>query len=400
MRLEAVTLLIASTLFLASASCSRKQEAAAERPPLIQNIRVENVSLTLVDDYYEAIGSVRAATSTVLSARIMGSVLAVRASEGDRVRAGQVLVEIDNRDAAAQLRKAQAGLREAQESLQEVERSTRAAESARSAADAQRQLASKTFERYKTLLERRSVSPQEFDEVQAKHRVAEAEAERAERMLQAVNARNNQLLARIDQANAEITSAQIYAGYAKISSPINGLVTARHTDVGQTASPGVPLLTIEDDSRYRLEVAVEESKTGASHRGDKVVVLIDALVDGELTGKVSEIVPAADAASRSFTLKIDLPAAASKMGARSGMFGRARFAIAQQRVLLVPQGAVVQRGQMTTLFVVDESGIAQLRLIKTGKSYDGRVAVLTGLSEGERIITDGVAAVNEGSRVQ
>jgi multidrug efflux system membrane fusion protein len=119
-----------------------------------------------------------------------------------------------------------------------------------------------------------------------------------------------------------------------------------------------------------------------------------------LNGQVSEIVPAADAASRSFTLKIDLPAAASQMGARSGMFGRARFAITQQRVLLVPQEAVVQRGQMTTLFVVDESGIAQLRLIKTGKSYAGRIAVLTGLSEGERIVADGVAGVREGNRVQ
>ncbi len=400
MRLEAVTLLIASALVSSSVACSRKQQAAAERPPLIQNIRVESVSLALVDDYYEAIGSVRAATSTVLSSRIMGSVVALRASEGDRVRAGQLLVEIDNRDAAAQLRKAQAGLREAQESFEEAERSARAAQSARSAADAQKQLASKTFERYKTLLERRSVSPQEFDEVQAKHRVAEAEAERADRMLEAMNARKGQLLARIDQAKADIAGAQVYAGYAKISSPINGVVTAKHTDVGQTASPGVPLLTIEDDSRYRLEVSVEESKTGASHRGDAVIVLIDALGGNELNGQVSEIVPVADAASRSFTVKIDLPAAASQMGARSGMFGRARFAIAQQPVLLVPQEAVVQRGQMTTLFVVDESGIAQLRLIKTGKSYAGRVAVLTGLSEGERIVADGVSGVREGNRVQ
>jgi multidrug efflux pump subunit AcrA (membrane-fusion protein) len=398
MRLEA--LLIASVLVLSSVACGRKQEAAAERPPLIQNIKVENVSLALVDDYYEAIGSVRTATSAVLSSRIMGSVVTVRAREGDRVRAGQLLVEIDNRDAAAQLLKAQAGLREAQESLEEVERSTRAAESARSAADAQNQLASKTFERYKTLLERRSVSPQEFDEVQAKHRVAEAEAERADRMLQAMTARKNTLLARIDQAKADIASAQVYAGYAKISSPINGLVTAKHTDVGQTASPGVPLLTVEDDSLYRLEVSVEESKIGASHRGDEVIVLIDALGGTELNGRVSEIVPAADAASRSFTLKIDLPTGASRMGVRSGMFGRARFGIAQQRALLVPQEAVVQRGQLTALFVVDESGIAQLRLIKTGKSHAGRVAVLSGLSEGERIVADGVAAVTEGNRVQ
>ncbi len=219
-------------------------------------------------------------------------------------------------------------------------------------------------------------------------------------MLQMVAARRKQALARIDQAKTDIAGAQLFAGYSRITSPINGIVTSRQTDIGQIAAPGAPLLTIEDDTSYRLEASVEESQIAVARIGEPVIVNIQALGNAELTGSVAEIVPAADAASRSFTLKIALPADGDKAGLRSGVFGRARFIRGQKPTMIVPQSAVSIRGQLTGVYVVDGEGIAHLRLIKSGKTYGDGVEVLSGLNEGEQIITSGTERISDGDRVR
>lgn len=396
MKIKTVTvILIAGVLF--GAACAKKQEAATERLPVVQGVQVGKVESSAVEDWYEATGTVKSKTTTVLSSKVMGSVTALSVREGDRVRAGQVVLEIDNRDAAAQLQKAQAGLREAQEATAEVEQAINAAAAAKAAAEATRRLAASTLTRYQALLEKRSVSPQEFEEVKTKHQIAEAEAERAERMLQTLAAKRNQAQARISQGKAEITSAQVHVGDARVIAPISGVVTARQIEVGATATPGAPLLTIEDDSRYRLEAAVDESQIGRVRLQQRAKVRVDALGGEELGGTVAEIVPAADSASRSYAVRIDLPA---RPGLRSGLYGTARFTTGERQALTVPGKAIVERGQLVGVFVVDTHGVARLRLVKTGKPAGDRVEILSGLSEGERIVVDGVNKVSDGSRVQ
>ena len=379
------------------ASCGHKSEVAAEKPPVVKGARVDRVSMSPVEDYYEATGTVRSKTTTVLSSKIMGTVISVRVREGDKAPAGQVLVEIDDRDASAQLQRAAAGLRQAQEGLAEVEQAINAAKSAQAAAEANKRLADSTYARYRALLERKSLSSQEFDEAKAKQEMAEAEARRAADTLKMLVARREQALARIDQAKAEVANVQVFVSYARIISPISGVVVAKHTEVGSTAMPGAPLLTIEDGSRYRLEVAVEESRLGKIVMGQRARVRIDALGADDLEGDVSEITPAADPMSRSYAVKIDLPA---RQSLRSGLYGVARFASGQRQAILIPQKAVAQRGQLAGVFVVDDAGVARLRLIKTGKSYGESVEALSGLSDGERIVVDGVALVNDGVKVQ
>ncbi len=379
------------------AACGKKPEVAAEKLPTVKGARVERVSMSPIEDYYEATGTVRSKTTTVLSSKVMGVVTSLRAREGDRVRAGQVLIEIDNRDASAQLQKAEAGLRQSQEGLAEVEQAINAAKSAQSAADASKRLADSTYARYRALLERKSVSPQEFDEAKAKEEMAEAETRRAADTLKMLAARRQQALAQIDQARAEVANARVYLSYARIASPISGVVVAKQTETGSTAMPGAPLLTIEDGSRYRLEVAVEESRLGKIGMGQQARVRIDALGADDLEGGVSEIAPAADPMSRSYTVKIDLPA---RQGLRSGLYGVARFTSGRKQAMVVPRKAVVERGQLVGVFVVDDASVARLRLVKTGKSYGENVEVLTGLSDGERIVVDGVANVKDGVKVQ
>jgi multidrug efflux pump subunit AcrA (membrane-fusion protein) len=397
MKAKAAIITAISLLSLFASACEKRPQASAEKPPVVTGVKVEKVAVSAIDDFYEATGTVRSKTSTVLSSKIMGTVTSLRVREGERVSAGQTLIEIDNRDAAAQLQKAQAGLRQAQEGVAEVEQSISAAQSAKAAADANKRLTASTLTRYQSLLERKSVSPQEFDEVKARAQVAEAEADRADKMLQMLAARKKQAQAQIDQAKADIASAQVHIGYARIASPIRGIVTARHTEIGSSATPGAPLLTIEDGSRYRLEAAVEESMIGRIKLRDKARVRIDAIGDEELEGVVAEILPAADPMSRSYTVKIDVP---SQPQLRSGMYGTARFVRGQTEAIAVPVKAIVKRGQLTGVFVVDGANLARLRLVNTGKTFGDRVEVLSGLSEGERVVTDGVAKVTDGSRLQ
>lgn len=389
-------LLIIMLFALFAAACEKKQEAATEKPAAVSGVQTEVINTSATSDYYEAVGTVRAKTSTVLSAKIVGSITALHAREGDRVRAGQTLIEIDNRDARTQVSRAQAGVREAQTGTDEVDKNIRAAESAKAAAEANKALAESTLKRYQVLRERKSVSPQEFDEIETKYKVAVVEVERAERMRQSLMARKNMVLARIDSAKADVAVAQVQVGFARITSPINGVVIAKHAEVGSLAAPGTPLLTIED-SNYRLEAAVEESQLRNIRLGATALVTIDALGQEEMSGRVVEIVPTADPASRSYTVKIDL---AGKSLLRSGLFGKARFVSGEREVSAIPNKAIVQRGQLSYVYVVDASGIARMRLLTLGKQTGERVEVLSGLSNGERIVSDGTTLNREGVKVQ
>ncbi len=383
-------------------SCKKKEEPVTEKPITVQGVKIETIKLSPVEEEYEAVGTVRSRTTTALSSKTMGNILAVHVREGDRVRTAQLLIEIDDRDSRAHVQKAQAGLREVQNAQEEIEQNIHAAESAKEAAEAGRSLAAATFKRYNALLEERSVSQQEFDEVQAKLKVAQADLDRADRMLQALGAKKNQVLAKTEQAKADVANAQVFLTYTRITSPISGIITAKQADVGALAAPGVPLLTVEDDTHYRLEVAVEESHIKNVPVGIPARVEIEA-IGQQLVSRVTEVVPAADPATRSYVVKIDLPTAGKievSRSLRSGLFGRARFAVGKKQAMIVPQTAIVRQGQLVGVYAVDREGIAHLRLVKIGKTYADRIEVLSGLDEGDRLVVDHVNEIADGTRIQ
>jgi multidrug efflux pump subunit AcrA (membrane-fusion protein) len=360
------------------------------------SVRVEKVEKKPLQVSYEAVGTVRSRLSSVLSSRVMGQVITIRAYPGENVRAGQVLAEIDNRDAQANMSKANAGLSEAQNALQEVDESLRAGQAGKTAADAGAALAGSTYKRFQALVERKSVSTQEFEEVEFKYKAASAEATRAEQAILGTQARRRQVLDRIEQAKAEVRNAEAFLSYASVTAPYAGIITARHVDAGAMSAPGVPLLTIEDSNNYQLEASVEESQLSRIKMGDRVPVTIDALGQHDLAGTVSEIVPSGDPSSRSFLVKIRVPMGP---GLRSGMFGRARFAGEQQESLTVPASAVISRGQLTGVMIADEANRARFRLVKPGKRYADRVEILSGVEAGERVILDSLDRIQDGSAV-
>ena len=386
----------AAALFL---SCGSKEDFS-KTAPVPQKVKIEKVQASPVEDTYEAMGTVRSKTISVLSSKVLGRIVSIPVREGDRVKAGQLLVEIDDREMKAQLQKSQAGLKETQYALDEIEKAIRGGAAEKKAADARLALASSTLDRFKGLFERRSVSSQEFDEVQTKNTAAKADADQASERLQALLAKKNQIIARIDQAKADTANAEAFLSHTRILSPIDGIVTTKPADLGQMAAPGTHLLSVEDESHYRLEALVEESRISRIHLGDTVSVSIDALGQKPMAAQVSEIVPALDPASRSTIIKIDLRAPDSSTLFRSGLFGKARFNTGAKQVLTVPVQSVLERGQLTFVYVVDPAKIAHMRLIQTGKRYGDRVEILSGLSEGDQVVLEPLSAVKDGAAVE
>ncbi|HEX8985179.1 MAG TPA: efflux RND transporter periplasmic adaptor subunit [Bryobacteraceae bacterium] len=374
------TLLLVTTALILSGcgGAAKRKPESAQTPVAVSAVAVTQEEWPSV---YEAAGSVRARTAAVLSSKVMGYVREVRARAGERVREGQLLAVLDTRDLDAGLRQSEAARAEARNAVSE-------AESAIASARANLELAKVTFGRMKDLFEKRSVSNQEFDEASARFQVAKAAYEMA-------LSRRTQLDAKIAQAEQAVQSAQVARGYGQIAAPFAGTVTEKQAEPGNLAAPGAPLFTLEREGAYRLEAAVEESKLGTVKLGQPVSVALDAF-DHALEGRVAEIAPAVDPAARSFTVKIDLPAAPQL---RSGLFGRARFRLGARRVTAIPAASVTHRGELASVLVAD-AGHASLRLVTLGERRGEQVEALSGLNAGEKVIAPVPPGLADGAAVE
>lgn len=372
----------ALSLALALAACGGSSSEQTRAPQAVTGVRVVTVSAQSVPDEIEAPGTVRSATTAQIAARAMGTVQAVLVREGDAVRRGQLLVQIDDRELAARSKAAQSALEEAAADRDEA---TRAVAAAQAHAD----VAKKTYDRFTYLREQKSVSPQEFDEVEARYRAASAGLEQA-------RARQKQVEAMNQRAQSEARAAGTVAGYARVTSPLDGIVVRRHVDPGAMAMPGMPLLVVEETSRYRLEATVDAASAAVLRRGAKARVELDALPGRTFDAAVSELEAGADSGSHTVAVKVDLPRDAA---IRSGLFGRAWFARGERQALLIPRGNLVERGQLTGVYVVDAQGIARLRIVTLGRSFGDVVEILSGLSDGDRIVADPAGRELDGKQV-
>jgi len=335
--------------------CSGENRVPSAAPETVSGVAVIVAQGATVPDSLEAVGTVRAAQSTQIASQTMGNIVEIRAQEGDRVQGGQILAVIDDSQTRAAVEQSAAAVTAAQKEV--------------SSAESEFALAESTLKRYQQLYEKKSISPQEIDEFKARSQAAEAHRD----------------MARAGEAQASATLMQSRTSLAntQIRAPFAGVVTEKNADAGTFASPGTPLFTLEDTRSYRLEAMVDESDIRLVRVGEAVPVLLDSLGGAEFHGKVAQIVPAADPASRSFLVKIELPADARL---RSGLFGRAHFPRGTRSALLIPHAAIVERGQLRGIFVVDANQIVQLRYVTLGKVSGEQVEVLSGLQQGEKLI--------------
>jgi RND family efflux transporter MFP subunit len=285
----------------------------------------------------------------------MANIIEIRSHEGDRVQNGQVLATIDDAQPRSAADQAKAALAVAENEV--------------SAADSDLALAQATLKRYQELYDKKSVSPQEFDEIKARYQSAEA--------------RRDMTRAGKAQASAALTQAQTSLSYTQIRAPFSGVVTEKKADAGTLVSPGMPIFTLEDTRSFRLEVTVDETDIHLVHVGQIAPVSVDGLGNIQLSGKIAQVVPAADTGSHSVLVKVELPA---DTRLRSGLFGRARFPRGERSSLFVPRTSLVERGQLQGVYVLDANQVAGLRYVTLGRSTGEQVEVLSGLQAGEELV--------------
>jgi RND family efflux transporter MFP subunit len=331
--------LAVSGLLLAT-GCHRSPTAARGPAPLpTAAVRVAPVRAVRSAILEPVVGTTQARQRASLEAKVSGRIERLDAVPGHSVTNGQLLVELDEREIQARLDQALAVRHQAESELK----------------------------RFSTLLEQQAVTQAEFDAAQARQRVAVA----------------------------AVAEAETLKTYTRVRAPFGGTVVRKLAEVGDLAAPGRPLIELEDPNTLRLEADVPEKLQPRIQPGAHLAVRLDAL-PSPIEGTVSEVAPAADPGSRTFRVKVDLPPAP---GLLTGQFGRLFVPLGERDSLRVPVSAIVFRGQMELAFVITNR-IAQLRLVKTGKSDTNEIEVLAGLSAGDSVVVEGAAVLEDGQPVQ
>jgi RND family efflux transporter MFP subunit len=327
--------LVALGMVLLSA-CGKRQPSSSETLSAL-TVRTQKIETKPHIAAEEVVGTVRPKLHSVIEAKVSGRIEKMLVTPGQEVRAGELLAQLDAREVQARLDQALAV----------------------------RQQTESELKRHETLRAKQVITPAEFEAVQSRYQVAVAAAAEAETML----------------------------SYAKIVAPFDGLVTRKLADVGDLATPGKPLIELEDPQVLQFEAAVPEAIVGKVALGAKLSVRI---MSKEREAVVSEIAPSGDPGSRTFLVKLDLPSAAEL---RAGQFGRVEIPVSETNVLRAPATAVIQRGQMELVFVVTD-GHARLRLVKTGKRFGNEIELLSGVSAGEEVVTESAPSLVDGQAVK
>lgn len=289
--------------------------------------------------YYEAVGTVRPRHEVTVAAQITGRVLAVPVEEGDSVEAQSMLVRLDDRELAARLEQARQDL------------ASRRAEAER---------ARLNHERIRRLVAREAATEDQWEAATARFKQTEAEAE---------------------AARQRIAEAETALGHATILSAATGVISQRLVDPGDLAVPGKPLLVLHDPRAMRLEAAIREGLADAATVGDKVEIELTAFATN-VTGIIEEVVPATDPVSRSFVVKVGLPHHERLF---SGMFGRLRLPLGERSALTVPREALIEVGQLRMILVREDDGRWRRRYVTTGREWQDRVEILSGVDDHETI---------------
>jgi membrane fusion protein, multidrug efflux system len=286
-----------------------------------------------------AVGTIRAVHETSIGSKLLARVVDVNLQAGQKVKSGEVLVRLDDTDLRARLQQAKA---------------------AAASAEAVKVQHATDEKRYAELAKKHTISRQEYEQAATALRVAEADFLRTQETAKEV---------------------QAVLDWAAVRSPIDGTVIDKNVDVGDMVSPGQILVTVFDPKRMQLVASVRESLAHQLQVGQGINVRVEGLKE-ECQGTISEIVPEAQSASRSFQVKVTGPCFT---GIYTGMFGRILIPLEEVQVLVIPQQAVRRVGQLELVEVV-ENRRATRRAIRSGRTLDENVEVLSGLQEGERVL--------------
>ncbi|HKK90964.1 MAG TPA: efflux RND transporter periplasmic adaptor subunit [Desulfobacteraceae bacterium] len=358
-----VPLFLAALLMFAAAAVS-----TANQPSLDQEKenRTAAARVETITEKYRAVGTIKPRMETRIESQIRATVKEVLVTSGDDVSQGQLLITLDSRQPEARLTKAEQALKEAKSSKRQAEQTIHSARAARKEASQQ-------YQRIKGYYSSNAATEQELESAESAWLQAKANFARASQAL-------NGAEARIQQAQEAVKEARVGLGFTEITAPFNGRVITRTIEPGDLALPGKPLMTIRTETGFRLEAHVREGMINRVKKGQELTAEITSL-DRVCRATVEEIIPYADPETRTFLVKAAIP---SLPGLYPGMYGKLLIPAASTEVVLVPADAVRKIGQLEIVMVMENSQY-QKRYVKTGRTMDGMVEILSGLRGDETI---------------
>ena len=362
-----------------SAACGGAPEPDAATTATPLEVETTVLARASLPQSLEAGGLVQATLTATVASRLLADVRTVHVVAGDQVRRGQPLVTLDDRDLASARAQADA-------QVAVVTQSRAAADAERAAAEAALALADVTHGRIAGLHEKRAATTQELDQARATLAAARAR-------LAAIEARLSEVTAGITAAEAARDGATVGLSHATLRAPFDGIVSHVNVDPGNQVAPGTPIARIESAGR-RVDVSVDAARAEGLEMGTAAQVWLDDRLE-PLAGEIAEIERTMDAGLQSVTLKIALT---SGEQVATGRFARVRVAGAAREGLAVPDTAVVRRGQLLAVFVVDD-GRARLRLVSVGRALEGRTEILAGVEAGDTVLVAPSAHLVDGTPV-
>ncbi|MBE3573562.1 MAG: efflux RND transporter periplasmic adaptor subunit [Moorella humiferrea] len=331
--------------------------------------------------------------------KLAGQVLAVKADVGDRVQAGQVLVEIDTKELQAQLQQAEAAVDSVREQAEQARLGMEAAQVAVANAKVALDAAQKYYDRIKALVDAGAASQSQLDDAQTKldqakngYAAAGKQYEVAKKQYETASGSG------LAQAEAAVNTIKVNMSNAVITSPITGVVTNRNINPGEMAAPTSPhpLLIIADTATLKLEGTVGQEAVPLLAVGQKVTVTLDALPGREFTGTVTQVGPVAAATGQRFPVEVSL---ANPGELKAGMTARAVFKLTAPEGVVIPLAAVRTEGGGDYVFVVKD-GKVERRPVTLGLRNEDRVMVLKGLEVGEEVAVTNVGVLQDGMAVK
>lgn len=294
--------------------------------------------------------------SAEISAKVDGRIETMQVNEGDVVKAGTVIATLDGGDLAGQVMQAERNLLAAESNFEQAQLD---------------------FNRYDELADAGAVSMQLLDNARTKRDASYGQVQTAKGALGLVREKEKNL---------------------SIVVPRDGVVTKRHLQAGVFVRSGTPLITVADTTTLLAKATVGESQAAGLKAGTSVKVMIDALGGKAVNGIITMISPVAQLPARTFTADIAIDNSEGIL--KGGMFAKVEMPVAVKgQVLAVPETASILREDQPSVFVIDEMGVANQRIIKTGGTGGGFAEVIEGLSEGEQIVTGGQHKLRDGIKI-
>jgi len=296
-------------------------------------LAVTQVRVHAVDLSFPAESLVEAVQQATVGAQVAGRVLEVKADAGQRVKKGELLMRIDGREAEESMRAAEALYANAKVS----------------------------YERTRSLVAQKFMSPAALDKARAE----------------------------LDAASANRAAAGAGQSHASILAPMSGIIARRHAEMGDMATPGKPLFTIYEPGSLRVTASVPQYRL-KEMRGVKAARVEFPELGKWVDAQSVNVLPTADASTHVSQVRVALPAMPE---ATPGMFARVHFVIGQAEKLTVPASAVLRRGEVAAVYVQAADGRLSLRQLRLGERVgQGEIEVLAGLASGDRVVNDPVQA--------